>query len=102
MGNPEIDSAYLHKISPIFHTGNITKPLMVLQGAKDPRVLKVESDEMVELVKKNGVPVEYVVFDDEGHGFRKKENEIEAYGKILKFLDKYLLEKPEIQEDKKE
>ena len=102
MGNPETDSAYLHKISPIFHAGNITKPLMVLQGAKDPRVLKVESDEMVELVKKNGVPVEYVVFDDEGHGFRKKENEIEAYGKILKFLDKYLLEKSEIQEDKKE
>ena len=74
---------------------------MVLQGAKDPRVLKIESDEIVEQVKKNGVPVEYIVFDDEGHGFRKKENEIEAYGKILEFLDKYLLEKLEIQENKK-
>jgi len=102
MGNPETDSAYLHKISPLFHAENITKPLMVLQGANDPRVLKVESDEMVEAVKKNGVPVEYVVFDDEGHGFRKKENEIEGYEKILKFLDKYLAEKSEVQEDIKE
>ena len=102
MGNPETDSAYLHKISPIFHTENITKPLMVLQGANDPRVLKVESDEMVEAVKNNGVPVEYVVFDDEGHGFRKKENEIEANEKILKFLDKYLAKKTVTEEIKSE
>jgi dipeptidyl aminopeptidase/acylaminoacyl peptidase len=95
MGNPETDSAYLYKISPLFHADKITKPLMVLQGAKDPRVLKVESDEMVEAVKKNGVPVEYVVFEDEGHGFRKTENEIEGYEKILNFLDKYLAEKEE-------
>ncbi len=93
MGNPETDSAYLYKISPLFHASNITKPLMVLQGANDPRVLKVESDEMVEAVRKNGVPVEYVVFEDEGHGFRKTENEIEGYEKILNFLDKYLAEK---------
>jgi len=97
MGNPETDSAYLYKISPLFHASNIKKPLMVLQGAKDPRVLKVESDEMVEAVKKNGVPVEYVVFDDEGHGFRKTENEIEGYEKILNFLDKYLAEKIELK-----
>ena len=63
---------------------------MVLQGANDPRVLKKESDEVVETVKKNGVPVEYVVFPDEGHGFIKKENEIKGYGQILQFLDKYL------------
>jgi dipeptidyl aminopeptidase/acylaminoacyl peptidase len=96
MGNPETDSAYLYKISPLFHADKITKPLMVLQGAKDPRVLKVESDEMVEAVKKNGVPVEYVVFEDEGHGFRKTENEIEGYEKILNFLDKYLAEKEKL------
>jgi dipeptidyl aminopeptidase/acylaminoacyl peptidase len=90
LGDPSVDSAYLYKISPLFHAKNITKPFMVLQGANDPRVLKVESDEIVESAKANGVPVEYVVFDDEGHGFRKKENEIEAYGKILKFLDQYL------------
>jgi len=66
------------------------KPLIVLQGANDPRVLKVESDEIVEAVKKNNVPVEYVVFDDEGHGIRKNENKIRGYKAILDFLDKHL------------
>ena len=68
---------------------------MVLQGANDPRVLKVESDEIVEAVKTKGIPVEYVVFEDEGHGFVKKENQIEAWGQILKFLDHYLKGEPE-------
>ena len=63
---------------------------MVLQGANDPRVLKIESDEVVAAVKKNNVPVEYVVFPDEGHGFVKKENEIKGYSEILRFLDTYL------------
>ena len=92
VGDPydPVDSARLHKISPLFHAENVTKPLMVLQGANDPRVLQVESDEIVAAVKKNGVPVDYVLFEDEGHGFRKKENEIEGYGKILTFLDTYL------------
>ncbi|WOK07927.1 prolyl oligopeptidase family serine peptidase [Imperialibacter roseus] len=91
MGDPyTADSVRLYEISPLFHTERVTKPLMVLQGANDVRVLPVESDEIVAGVKANGVPVEYVVFDDEGHGFRKKENEIEGYGKVLVFLDKYL------------
>ena len=91
IGDPyTADSVRLYNISPLFHAGNIKHPIMVLQGANDPRVLKVESDEIVEAVRKNNVPVEYVVFPDEGHGFRKKENEIEGYGKILVFLDKYL------------
>ena len=90
MGNPITDSVYLKEISPLFHAEKITKPLMVLQGANDPRVLRVESDEIVEAVKANNVPVEYVIFDDEGHGFVKRENKIVAYKKILEFLDKYL------------
>lgn len=91
MGDPTTaDSVRLYNISPVFHASNVTKPLMVLQGANDVRVLQVESDEIVEAVKANGVPVEYIVFDDEGHGFLKKENEIEGYGKIKLFLDKYL------------
>ncbi len=91
MGNPHTaDSIRLKEISPLFHTDRVNKPLMVLQGAQDPRVLQIESDEIVEGVRKNGVPVEYVVFEDEGHGFVKKENEIEAYGKVLIFLDTYL------------
>ena len=58
--------------------------------ANDVRVLQVESDEIVAGVKMNGVPVEYIIFDDEGHGFRKKENEIKGYGQIKEFLDQYL------------
>jgi dipeptidyl aminopeptidase/acylaminoacyl peptidase len=84
------DSLRLYQISPLFHAHNVTKPLMVLQGANDIRVLQVESDEIVESVKANGVPVKYIIFEDEGHGFRKKENEIEGYGQIGAFLDKYL------------
>jgi dipeptidyl aminopeptidase/acylaminoacyl peptidase len=91
LGNPHTaDSVRLRRISPLFHTDKVTKPLMVLQGAKDPRVLQIESDEIVAGVKKNGVPVEYVLFEDEGHGFVKKENQIEANSRILKFLDQYL------------
>jgi dipeptidyl aminopeptidase/acylaminoacyl peptidase len=80
----------LRAISPVFHADKIRRPLLVLQGANDPRVLKAESDDIVAAVKKNGVPVEYIVFPDEGHGFTKKKNQIEGYGAILKFLDKYL------------
>jgi len=94
LGDPYTnDSIRLHKISPLFHTENITKPLIVLQGTQDPRVLQVESDEIVAGAKKNGVPVEYVLFEDEGHGFVKKENQIVAYSSILKFLDTYLRKK---------
>jgi dipeptidyl aminopeptidase/acylaminoacyl peptidase len=90
MGDPKADSARLHRISPLFNADQIKAPLLVLQGANDPRVLKVESDEIVAAAKKNGVPVEYIVFEDEGHGFVKKENEIEGYTAVLAFLDKYL------------
>jgi len=91
LGDPySKDSIRLKQISPLFHTDKVTKPLIVLQGAQDPRVLKVESDEIVEGVKNNGVPVEYVLFEDEGHGFVKKENQIVAYRSIKEFLDKYL------------
>lgn len=90
MGNPETDLEYLRSISPLFHAKNIKKPLMVLQGANDPRVIKVESDDIVKAARENGVPVEYLVFDDEGHGFVNKANEIRGYKAILDFLDKYL------------
>ncbi|MDQ4141171.1 MAG: S9 family peptidase [Bacteroidota bacterium] len=90
LGNPKTDSAALYNKSPLFFAHKIKKPLIVLQGANDPRVLKVESDEIVAAVKKNKVPVEYIVFPDEGHGFVKKENEIKGYGAILKFLDSHL------------
>lgn len=90
LGDPNSQEAMLREISPLFHAEKITRPLLVLQGANDPRVLKVESDEIVSKVKANGVPVEYVVFDDEGHGFSKKANQIKAWETIRVFLDKYL------------
>jgi len=90
VGNPETQRDFLIETSPLFHADKITKPLIVLQGKNDPRVLLAESDEIVAAVKKNGVPVEYVVFDDEGHGFTKKKNQIEGYGAILRFLDTHL------------
>src|SRR4030095_6238626 len=85
----------LGEISPLFHADKITKPLIVLQGANDPRVIKPESDEIVDAIKKKNGIVEYVVFDNEGHGFTKKANEIRAYKAILDFLDKYLKGKVE-------
>ncbi|NVD97417.1 S9 family peptidase [Massilia sp. BJB1822] len=90
IGDPVKDKEFLIETSPLFHAKHIRKPLMVIQGKNDPRVIKPESDEIVEAVKKNQVPVEYVVFDDEGHGFSKKKNQIEANGKMVEFLDKYL------------
>jgi len=91
---PFDDSEFFRAKSPLFHAENIVRPLMVLQGANDPRVLKVESDEIVEKVRENEVPVEYVVFDDEGHGFVKKENQARGYRAILTFLDTYLKHGP--------
>lgn len=92
MGDPVKDSVALYNKSPLFHADKITKPFIVLQGSNDPRVLQVESDEIVEAAKANGVPVEYVVFPDEGHGWVKKENQIKSAESILQFLDKHLKE----------
>jgi len=90
MGDPATDKERLTARSPLFHAKNIKKPLLVIQGKNDPRVLKAESDEIVAAVKKNGVPVEYLVFEDEGHGFQKRANNIAAAEKTLAFLDRYL------------
>lgn len=90
IGDPDTEEEYLRSISPLFHYGNIRKPLLVIQGANDPRVLKAESDEIVEKVREAGVPVEYVLFEDEGHGFQKKVNQIGANDAIVDFLEKHL------------
>ena len=90
MGDPATDEERLRRISPLFHADQISKPLMVLQGANDPRVLQVESDEIVAAVKANGVPVEYLVFPDEGHGFVNRANEINGYRAVKEFLDQHL------------
>lgn len=96
MGDPGTkDSIALYEKSPLFHAEKVKNPVMVLQGSNDPRVLQVESDEIVAALEKNDVPVEYVVFEDEGHGFIKKENEIKGYKQILAFLDQYLKQQEE-------
>jgi len=99
MGDPYTqDSVRLRSISPLFNYEKINKPLLVFQGSNDVRVLKVESDEIVAGVKKNGVPVEYVLYPDEGHGFNKKENQMTTSIKTLEFLDKYLKPKKELKD----
>lgn len=90
MGDPQKDADYLRRISPLFHADAIVRPLLVLQGANDPRVLPNESKDIVAKVKANGVPVRYIEFADEGHGFRKKSNQITACRAIRNFLDTYV------------
>jgi dipeptidyl aminopeptidase/acylaminoacyl peptidase len=90
MGDPATDGERHRKISPLFHASNIKVPLLVVQGANDPRVLQVESDEIVAAVRAKGVPVEYVLFPDEGHGFTKRENKIKASDAFVSFLDQHL------------
>lgn len=84
------DTEYFESISPLFAADRIVKPLFVAQGANDPRVLKTESDEIVAALRARNIPVEYVIFGDEGHGFRKSENKIRAYREIVKFLNSQL------------
>lgn len=90
MGDPAADGERLRRVSPVFHADRIQRPLLVLQGANDPRVLQRESDEIVAGARKNGVPVEYLVFPDEGHGFVKRDNQLRGYQAVLDFLDRYV------------
>lgn len=90
MGDPATDATRHRAISPLFHANRIQRPMLVIQGANDPRVLKVESDELVAAIRANNVPVEYVVFPDEGHGFLRKQNRIDASEAYLRFLNQYL------------
>ena len=90
LGDPATDAERHRRISPLFHAQNIVKPTLVVQGANDPRVLQVESDELVAAIQANEVPVVYIVFPDEGHGFRKRANRITASDAYVKFLDTYL------------
>jgi dipeptidyl aminopeptidase/acylaminoacyl peptidase len=92
MGDPATDAERHRRISPLFHAANIRRPMLVVQGANDPRVLQVESDELVAAVRANNVPVEYVLFPDEGHGFQRRDNRITAQEAYLAFLDKYVRE----------
>ncbi|HEX8643653.1 MAG TPA: S9 family peptidase [Allosphingosinicella sp.] len=90
MGDPANDATRHRAISPLFHANRIRRPMLVVQGANDPRVLQVESDELVAAARGNNVPVEYLLFPDEGHGFLRKENRIRASEAYLTFLNQHL------------
>ncbi|WP_067726716.1 S9 family peptidase [Oceanobacillus damuensis] len=89
IGNPERDKERFIKDSPVTYLETMTKPMLVIQGAKDPRVVKEESDQIVAKLKEKGRDVEYLVLEDEGHGFSKKENEIKVYSLMLDFMERH-------------
>ena len=90
VGDPETEVDFLMERSPITYVENVRTPLLVIQGAKDPRVVKGESDQLVAKLEELGREVEYVVFDDEGHGFTKRPNELKAYRLAADWLEKHL------------
>ncbi|UTW64636.1 S9 family peptidase [bacterium SCSIO 12741] len=95
VGNPNTeDSVMMAKYSPSLNADKIVAPLYIAQGANDPRVKKSESDQMVEAMRARGVEVEYLVKDDEGHGFRNEENRFEFYEAMIGFLDKHIGDAP--------
>lgn len=91
VGDPDDDREMLTERSPLTYADAIVAPLFVIQGAKDPRVVKAESDQMVDRLRARGVEVRYDVYDDEGHGFTRRENEIRALSDVGDFLVEHLV-----------
>jgi Tol biopolymer transport system component/dienelactone hydrolase len=91
VGDPDTEEDFLKERSPITYVDNIKSDLLIIQGAKDPLVVKEESEQMVDKLQKSGKFVEYCVFDDEGHGFTKAKNMVKAYGLAAEFLIKRLI-----------
>ena len=90
IGHPEKEKELLRAASPLFSASRIAAPLLVAQGANDPRVKKAESDQIVEALRKRGVYVEYMVKENEGHGFRNEENRFEFYRAMERFFGRHL------------
>lgn len=90
VGHPEEDADQLAATSPALHADAIRCPLFIAQGANDPRVNKAESDQMVEALRARGIEVEYMVKDNEGHGFHNQENRFDFYRAMDSFLEKHL------------
>jgi dipeptidyl aminopeptidase/acylaminoacyl peptidase len=89
-GDLEKDAAFLDSISPHRDVGKIVDPLFVYAGGNDPRVPKTESDQIVVAMRERGVPVEYMVKDNEGHSLARRENQIEFYSRVARFLEAHL------------
>ena len=90
VGDPVKDSLLLAEVYTALHADRIKVPLFIAQGANDPRVNKAESDQMVEALKKRGIDVEYMVKNDEGHGFANENNQIDFYKAMEAFFAKHL------------
>jgi dipeptidyl aminopeptidase/acylaminoacyl peptidase len=90
LGRLDADSAFLHERSPAFKADRITAPLLIVQGANDPRVTRQESDQLVAAMRRHGRGVEYIVFPDEGHGFARPENRLRFYAVAEAFLAQQL------------
>jgi dipeptidyl aminopeptidase/acylaminoacyl peptidase len=90
VGHPERDAERFRQTSPFFNAEKIEAPLLVVQGANDPRVRKEESDQIVDALRERGVAVEYLVKDNEGHGFQNEENRFEFYRQMERFLETHL------------
>ncbi|MBE9915435.1 S9 family peptidase [Paenibacillus donghaensis] len=88
LGDPERDRERFIKDSPITYLDKMVNPLLIIQGANDPRVVKAESDQLVEALRAKGRDVEYIVFDDEGHGIMRKDNEKIAYARMVEFMNR--------------
>jgi dipeptidyl aminopeptidase/acylaminoacyl peptidase len=90
VGNPDTEEEFLNSRSPLFRVDQIKIPILIGQGANDPRVKQAESEQIVEAMKSKGIDYEYMLFPDEGHGFAKPENRLKFYAAAEKFLAKYL------------
>jgi dipeptidyl aminopeptidase/acylaminoacyl peptidase len=90
LGRVETDEAFLKSRSPLFRAESIQKPLLIGHGANDPRVKQAESDQIVQALRARNIPVTYVVYPDEGHGFARPENRLDFYGRAEEFLARYL------------
>ena len=89
-GDPDTQADLLHELSPIHRLGNVTAPTLVLHGANDTNVPVVEAEQVVEGLRGRGIPVEYILFPDEGHGFRNSANRIFATAAIVRWFEAYL------------
>jgi dipeptidyl aminopeptidase/acylaminoacyl peptidase len=90
VGDAEANATLNQEISPMYHVRNIRAPLLIGQGANDPRVPKRESDQMFAAMKEKGLDVEYILYPDEGHGFVRPDNRLDFYSRIEQFLSKHL------------
>ena len=96
VGDPVKDQELLRQMSPVFQAADIKAPLLVAQGVNDPGVKKAESDQIVQALRQRGVSVEYLVKDNEGHGFHNEENRFDFYRRMESFLARHLGSRAEI------